>query len=77
MNAPTELLDADVGYTPELIEADAAPAADEELAAARHMAIALAAYRLAEARGFEPGKELDDWLQAERAVYRDRPAVGA
>lgn len=30
-----------------------------------HHWIAVAAYFLSEARGFEPGKELDDWLQAE------------
>lgn len=28
-------------------------------------AIAIAAYFKAEARGFMPGKELDDWLEAE------------
>jgi hypothetical protein len=27
--------------------------------------VATAAYYNAEARGFEPGRELDDWLQAE------------
>ena len=27
--------------------------------------VATAAYYKAEARGFEPGRELDDWLQAE------------
>ena len=32
----------------------------------RHEAIARAAYCLAEARGFEPEHELDDWLAAER-----------
>jgi hypothetical protein len=33
--------------------------------------IAVAAYHLAEARGFEPGRELDDWLAAEAAVNRE------
>ena len=28
--------------------------------------ISVAAYYKAEARGFEPGKELDDWLEAEK-----------
>ena len=37
-------------------------------AASRHEAIARAAYFLAEARGFEPGHELDDWLAAEQQV---------
>jgi hypothetical protein len=35
---------------------------------ARHCRISEAAYRLAEARGFEGGSELDDWLEAEREV---------
>lgn len=32
--------------------------------------IRAAAYRLSERRGFAPGKELDDWLAAERQVTR-------
>lgn len=32
--------------------------------------IALAAYFLAERRGFIPGEELEDWLEAEREVER-------
>jgi hypothetical protein len=35
---------------------------------ARHSRISEAAYRLAEARGFESGLDLDDWLAAEREV---------
>lgn len=31
--------------------------------------IRLAAYLLAEQRGFIPGHELDDWLEAERTIY--------
>jgi hypothetical protein len=34
----------------------------------RHAAIALAAYHLSERRGFEPGYEEQDWLEAEVAV---------
>ena len=34
----------------------------------RHQLIALAAYKRAEKRGFAPGFELDDWLEAERTV---------
>jgi len=30
-----------------------------------HLWVSVAAYYKAEARGFEPGKELDDWLEAE------------
>ena len=35
-----------------------------------HARIALAAYFIAEKRGFAPGHELDDWLAAEAAVAR-------
>jgi hypothetical protein len=34
----------------------------------RHEQIALAAYRRAEERGFEPGHEMEDWLSAEREI---------
>jgi hypothetical protein len=34
----------------------------------RHRMIAQAAYYRAERRGFQPGRELDDWLCAEREV---------
>jgi len=36
--------------------------------ARRHAIIAEAAYYRAERRGFSPGHELDDWLQAEAEV---------
>jgi hypothetical protein len=42
---------------------------------ARHRRISAAAYRIAEARGFANGSELDDWLAAERqldAADKDR-----
>lgn len=35
--------------------------------------IALAAYFIAEKRGFEPGHELDDWLAAEAEIAQARP----
>lgn len=38
--------------------------------ARRHAIIAEAAYYRAERRGFAPGQELDDWLQAEAEVAR-------
>jgi len=38
--------------------------------ARRHAVIAEAAYYRAERRGFAPGRELDDWLQAEAEVAR-------
>jgi len=34
----------------------------------RHTMIAEAAYFLAQARGFAPGHELDDWLRAEQQI---------
>jgi len=34
----------------------------------RHELIAVAAYRLAEGRNFEPGHETEDWLAAEAQV---------
>lgn len=36
-----------------------------EWIAQNHSKIAVAAYYKAEARGFEPGKEMQDWLEAE------------
>jgi hypothetical protein len=42
------------------------PAADQ--AAGTHERIAALAYRKAEARGFSSGRELDDWLEAEREI---------
>ncbi len=35
---------------------------------ARRLAIAAAAYYCAERRGFEPGHELEDWLEAEARI---------
>ncbi|MCU0806207.1 MAG: DUF2934 domain-containing protein [Burkholderiales bacterium] len=37
---------------------------------ARAQMIAEAAYYRAEARGFEPGRELDDWFEAEMQIDR-------
>jgi len=36
----------------------------------RHALVRQRAYYLAEQRGFEPGREMDDWLVAERDVER-------
>lgn len=36
-----------------------------------HSKIELAAYYKAQARGFKPGKELDDWLEAEAEIARE------
>jgi len=37
--------------------------------------VAEAAYYKAEARGFEPGHEMDDWLDAERELTSDSETV--
>lgn len=49
----------------------AATAADSGTGAAgQQTKVALAAYFIAEKRGFEPGHELDDWLAAEAEIAR-------
>jgi hypothetical protein len=54
------------------MQRDAAPAASAPVADAaearvadHEVKVALAAYFIAEKRGFEPGHELEDWLAAE------------
>lgn len=42
----------------------------EEWRAQNHDKVAVAAYFKAEARGFEPGKEMQDWLEAENELIR-------
>lgn len=50
-------------------QARAIPANDAMLAPmACAQTIAVAAYYLAEQRGFSPGRELEDWLRAEEEV---------
>lgn len=49
------------------------PSADDALPdvaneSSRHDDVARAAYYIAEARAFEPGHELDDWLAAEERI---------
>lgn len=44
------------------------PATTADANEPRHEAIACAAYFLAEARGFAPGYELDDWLTAQQQL---------
>jgi Protein of unknown function (DUF2934) len=43
-------------------------AAHERSAALRHDRIAIAAYLMAEARGFEPGHDAHDWLRAQSQI---------
>lgn len=40
----------------------------------RHTWISVCAYYKAEKRGFKPGHELDDWLEAEREILRKEAA---
>lgn len=46
----------------------------QSLMADLHHRISVAAYFLAEGRGFEPGHELDDWLAAEDAIEAEDAA---
>jgi hypothetical protein len=48
----------------------------EASAADHQVKVALAAYFIAERRGFEPGHELDDWLAAEAQLAQaEQPRV--
>jgi hypothetical protein len=53
------------------------PAAEPEaITDDRQVQVALAAYFIAEKRGFEPGHELDDWLAAEaQLAAAEQPSV--
>jgi hypothetical protein len=69
-NDPTDSAGAAAAAAPPERAATPSPpvaAADPE---GRHALIAEAAYFIAEARGFGPGCELDDWLAAEREIDR-------
>jgi hypothetical protein len=48
------------------------PHVADQAADSRHDVIAQAAYFLAQARGFEPGHELDEWLAAEKRASAPR-----
>jgi hypothetical protein len=53
----------------------AATAAEAEARAADHLVkVAMAAYFIAEKRGFEPGHEVEDWLAAEAEIDEVEPA---
>ena len=43
----------------------------------REQQVATAAYYLAEKRGFTPGNEIDDWLEAEREISLSPKEEGA
>lgn len=46
---------------------------DSDTCAVSHEHVAQAAHLIAEARGFAPGAELDDWLAAEQGLQRLHP----
>ena len=52
--------------TPERGKGDSAQGKSNEDAKTRWQRTAVAAFYRAEARGFAPGRELDDWLAAHR-----------
>jgi len=54
-------------YTPDLYD----PSEDIDLDEFREM-VAVNAYYRAEKRGFKPGQELDDWLEAEHEIRTQR-----
>ena len=53
-------------------QAGAATRSRAPYATAREQQIARLAYEKAEARGFLPGHEVDDWLEAEAEIEGDR-----
>jgi hypothetical protein len=58
--------EAGIAATPESIRWT--PTAHERSVTLRHERIAIAAYLIAEARGFEPGHDADDWLRAQAEI---------
>jgi 7,8-dihydro-6-hydroxymethylpterin-pyrophosphokinase len=52
---------------------DSCDPSDSDAATVPHEKVAQAAYLIAEARGFLPGAELDDWLAAEQGLQRLHP----
>ena len=54
--------------------AQLAAAEAEARAPDQQVKIALAAYFIAEKRGFEPGHELEDWLAAEAEIEKAEPS---
>jgi hypothetical protein len=53
------------------------PAGGQPAEHERHTRIAESAYFLSQARGFVPGRELDDWLTAEREVDAQHAGTAA
>lgn len=59
---------------PSEVDTAALPSTASENSDERHQRIAEAAYARAEQRGFEPGREVEDWLSAESELYGDDSA---
>jgi hypothetical protein len=60
---------AEASAVPPPAQADSSPARGESIDPAhRHVMIAEAAFYIAQARGFTPSQEFDDWLAAEREI---------
>ncbi|MGH8177598.1 MAG: DUF2934 domain-containing protein [Steroidobacter sp.] len=53
---------------PDIVRVDRASEAVDQPTRDRESRIAERAYQLAQQRGFAPGAELEDWLQAEREI---------
>jgi hypothetical protein len=68
-----EALPTEAQVMAEGIESDAVHS--EEGDDGRQMRIREAAYAAYERRGGQPGNEVDDWLEGERAVDRDRRGI--
>ncbi|WP_295580094.1 DUF2934 domain-containing protein [uncultured Lamprocystis sp.] len=64
------------GYVQSAIEPELHTVGDSPLDETLAQAISAAAYYRAEARGFEPGHELEDWVEAEREVTATNQAAG-
>ena len=56
-----------------VLPAESCDPSDSDTCAVPHEHVAQAAYLIAEARGFTPGAELDDWLAAEQGLQRLHP----
>lgn len=69
-NAPTALNHRDLDL---VLPLESSAPSDGDTRALLHEQVAQAAYRIAEARGFTPGAELDDWLTAEQGLHSLHP----
>lgn len=66
---------AETDLGPSEVDTASLPNTASENSDERHQRIAEAAYSRAKRRGFEPGKEVEDWLAAESDLYGDDAAT--